>query len=927
MDSALNFAMETSSQSALVVCDNSSYAETLRAGFNKHSIDCTVASSSAFFSAPERFAPGELDYLVIWVDPGLQSLLESGRGAQSDVLAALSPYCQLFLLSHLRSRSHLTSLFPTAKFVFYSDFLGDSSSDAPSLDAFLDSCRQHKMLTLPGDGLGSYSLLHEHDLLAGIEKFLFSPLALREVILSHPEPVSLLSLAYEIRSHLPFKIDILFSESSPWDTPDLDWTQVEIGQTKLKWRPLANYTSLLPAYIDRIFESAPAAPYVPPRRSPSVVIPLESVETRPQPTRPRLTPLRQVNSAPVFVPQSRPKITKKVPLRRPRLGLRLPSLPSPARVLLNSLLIAVVAYLFTLAVSLTITYLSVRSLTSLTPASARSALPPAVYLQANLTALGSLPGLGRISAVNELNQLFSAYILGLRTLSDSSNLTTVGRDLTAYIFGAGEGDLAVQLNVASLETAELYDNLSLLDGSLPLDPPGIIPAGYRESYLDLKLKLAEARRAALTAKSLLAVAPDLLGVGTRRKYVVLFQNNMELRPTGGFIGSFAELSLENGKLFDVQVQDVYSADGQLKGHVEPPEEIKRYLGEANWYLRDSNWDPDFPTTARRVEWFLDKTIGLETNGTFAINVNTLQDVLRAHGPLQLLDYDEEVTADNIFERAEYHSEVSFFPGSTQKKEFLSSVADALLTELSNLEPDKILAYTHALTKSIDEKHTLFSVQNSATARTLSTLGWTGEIRESPCPDFGGNCTSDFAMLVDSNFGVNKANYFLKRSLDLDVEIDKNLAVSHSLTATYTNTSTSGSWPAGPYKNYSRLYLPEDSILESISVGDRQLDPADIKLSTDHGRLVIGFLVEVPLDTTLAVTSKYSLVTPLASTAPTYSLYWQKQSGTAPDPLVVKLSYPLFLEPEIVSPKAVLNSQQLQFNLSNITDRRLTVKFK
>ena len=68
---------------------------------------------------------------------------------------------------------------------------------------------------------------------------------------------------------------------------------------------------------------------------------------------------------------------------------------------------------------------------------------------------------------------------------------------------------------------------------------------------------------------------------------------MELRPTGGFIGSYAIMTFDKGRLAEIVVNDVYTADGQLKGHVDPPEPIRKYLGEGGWFLRDSNWDPDF----------------------------------------------------------------------------------------------------------------------------------------------------------------------------------------------------------------------------------------------------------------------------------------------------------------------------------------------
>jgi hypothetical protein len=79
--------------------------------------------------------------------------------------------------------------------------------------------------------------------------------------------------------------------------------------------------------------------------------------------------------------------------------------------------------------------------------------------------------------------------------------------------------------------------------------------------------------------------PSILGKDGIKTYLILFQNNMELRPTGGFIGSYGLATFDSGRLTDLTINDVYSADGQLNGHVEPPAPIKDYLGEANWWLQ------------------------------------------------------------------------------------------------------------------------------------------------------------------------------------------------------------------------------------------------------------------------------------------------------------------------------------------------------
>jgi len=186
--------------------------------------------------------------------------------------------------------------------------------------------------------------------------------------------------------------------------------------------------------------------------------------------------------------------------------------------------------------------------------------------------------------------------------------------------------------------------------------------------------------------------------------------------------------------------------------------------------------------------------------------------------------------------------------------------------------------------------------------------------------------SDYAMLVDSNFGINKANYFLKRSLNLDVVINDDLSLAHKLEATYTNTAVSNTWPAGPYKSYTRLYLPQGSIVSSVKVAGERLKSEDIDLSSEHGKTVAGFLLRVPLNSEVKLEVEYQTLDKLAKLKPGYSLYWQKQSGTSADPLNIHLTYPTSLTPKLVSPRGDYQEGTLDFALSNVTDRRITIKF-
>ena len=112
-------------------------------------------------------------------------------------------------------------------------------------------------------------------------------------------------------------------------------------------------------------------------------------------------------------------------------------------------------------------------------------------------------------------------------------------------------------------------------------------------------------------QSLMPLASGIAGDEKNKTYLILFQNNTELRPTGGFIGSYGLMTVKSGSMGSLSIHDVYEADGQLKAHVDPPMAFRDYMSQPNWFLRDSNFDPDFALSAQQAEWFLEKETGGE----------------------------------------------------------------------------------------------------------------------------------------------------------------------------------------------------------------------------------------------------------------------------------------------------------------------------
>ncbi len=493
-----------------------------------------------------------------------------------------------------------------------------------------------------------------------------------------------------------------------------------------------------------------------------------------------------------------------------------------------------------------------------------------------------LPVPGKIYEVLDLGEsvsqlLYHAALFGQTSSDLFSSVTDLNRNF----------DLTSAVSVLKIELDQIITSLDFLT----LKYPGLLPPVRQ--YLSL-------------ASRLLPQLPEILGQNSRQTYLVLLQNNTELRPSGGFIGSYALVSFEKGKLLNFKVFDVYSADGQLKGKITPPDEILHFLGQPNWYLRDSNWSPDFSLTAKRAAWFLEKETGQTVDGVIAIDLFLVKKLLAVTGPLKLVDFDDTVSADNFFQKAESQAEINFFPGSTQKRDYLSAASSALFENLTSRHPRQITPLLKALFAGFQEKHLQISFlalpQNENFQNKL--------------------------FLVEANLGANKANYFLKRNLNVQIDLGKNGEQDTTLAVTYLNTSPGETWPAGRYKNYLRVFLPLNSRFLSASLNDGRTATVSAVLSekvlkalspdqfliheaSESGLTTFGTLLEVPANSSKTFVFKYRPPQNLdyqKSTIP-YNFQILKQAGTDSDPLSVVINYPPFLKPEA----GLASGQQIRYN--------------
>lgn len=439
---------------------------------------------------------------------------------------------------------------------------------------------------------------------------------------------------------------------------------------------------------------------------------------------------------------------------------------------------------------------------------------------------------------------------------------------------------------------------------------------------------------------------ETMGFEGRRKYLLLFQNNMELRPGGGFIGSYGVLDVDQGRMEKFEIHDVYDADGQLKTHIEPPPALRRYGGVSHWFLRDSNFDLDFTTNAAAASDILERSTGIHVDGVIAIDTNFIKNILVALKGVTVEDYHEEVSADNFYMLTQKHAEDNFFPGSTQKKDFLRALMSSMESSIFDKKSASYLALSKQIEKSIKEKHLLFafakpSVQEVFSVNNMSGTLWDVRKKEE-------NSFYDYFGVVDANIGANKANYYLKRSIEQKAIISDKGDLNVTAEVTYSNASTKESVFGGDYKNYVRFILPTGSDLKTVSIDSKETPiipaitnpskfgaknfkpPKQLEVASTQvdGHEVIAFFLIVPTDTQKKVTIDYVVPRSVntSQAAFSYNLRIFKQPGTDQDPYSLSIVYPSKFKPSDLDKDITDLGGKLVYDQPLTVDRDLRIQF-
>ncbi len=380
---------------------------------------------------------------------------------------------------------------------------------------------------------------------------------------------------------------------------------------------------------------------------------------------------------------------------------------------------------------------------------------------------------------------------------------------------------------------------------------------------------------------------SILAKNTEKKYLLFFANNMELRPGGGFLGSFGILTVKDYTIENIEIHDVYDADGQLKAHIDPPDPIRIYLHIPHGFLRDSNFSPDFPENYAKAKMFLEKEINLTGfSGSILLTTTAIQRFLGVFGTIYLPDFDETINQQNFYLKAQMRAESNFFPGSIQKKSFLGTLARYIFVNLDSVSLGKMAL---ALKQSLDEKQLIMYFDDPNIQKAIDPFYWSGRVIEPKCAfDANGTCIVDYLMPFDANVGANKVNYYITRSMYLKTDIDSAGQIEHIFSIRYRNDSPGDVFPGGTYKNYFQTMLPASSTLQTITRDGTLVENFDQKNTAYE---TIGFYFELPPEKTTEIKISYTLNQRIPKGNTLYQLVVQKQIGSPNSDYVMEITLP------------------------------------
>jgi hypothetical protein len=502
--------------------------------------------------------------------------------------------------------------------------------------------------------------------------------------------------------------------------------------------------------------------------------------------------------------------------------------------------------------------------------------------------LGHLPWSDRqVSAVRDLRHA------GEDASSLALDLIPVLQDLHSDSAGGGSGvikELATLGDTAGATIHRALGDLSALDAAVEAIPSGSLfgPIDHFRTVAEqAQARLDGPVRAGLT---ILQTLPGVVGSGTHR-YLILLTNPGEERGGGGFIGAIGVIVFQDGHLLSSDFMDSQFSDS-LVTNIPAPAPIEEITG-TNLVLSDSNWSPNFPTSAALAAKFYTDATGMPVQGVINVDPIALSYVLQVIGSVQVPPYPQVVSPSNALLELNYIINMAR-PGDPGKA-YLAPFGHAVVDAALGTPRGKWVALATALERGATEQHIVLQFNDPALEGLVLEAGLGGVLPQHP--------SGDALLVADSNLSGTKGDLFVTRHFDLQATVASNGQVQDRLTLTYYDPPETSPADAalladtgGLYEDYIRIYMPPSANFDDMLVGDVGATPVSESpedFGVEDNRPWVSYDLILEVGETTNVTFLYD--GPFAHVASnkdvSYALAWGRQINALAWPVSVEVHLP------------------------------------
>lgn len=421
--------------------------------------------------------------------------------------------------------------------------------------------------------------------------------------------------------------------------------------------------------------------------------------------------------------------------------------------------------------------------------------------------------------------------------------------------------------------------------------------------------------------------PPLLGYPDPKTYLFLLENNTELRPGGGFIGTYGLMKVASGEVTSLHTDNSYNLDEHAKklAPLTPPLPMQLYLKQHAWYFRDANWSPDFPTSAQQALTLYQREGGSRNvNGVLAVTPTAISALLKLVGPIRI--GKTEFNSENFTDKLQYYVDQGYtYAGQdiTQRKDIIGILTTELMNRLLSLPLANWKDLFLVMSQQLDQKQVPFYVTDATTQGLLERQNWAGAVS----PVSG----ADYVLVADANLASLKTDPTVYRTYRYSVTLTDEGAEA-TLTVHYDHRGKFD-WKTTRYNTYVRVYVPAGSQLldsQGAQIREHSTKSGSVTATSELGQTVFGAFKSIEPGTSSDLVLHYRLPESIAQQLKqhTYTVVVQKEAGLTNAQLDLTVSSSQH-QPRSTSGLdniAVLEHNSVKFSGPLTHDRTITITY-